>query len=300
MPKSLVPSKTGGIIMALFDENIQFHLKIKKGDIGRYVILPGDPKRAGEIAKYLDNAEKISQNREYTVYTGFLNGEKVSVCSTGIGGPSAAIAAEELIKCGADALLRVGTSGGINTKVRGGDLVIATSAVRAEGTSKEYLPEGYPAAASYEVVHALHKSASVLLRNLDSSYHIGVVQSKDSFYGETNPETMPVEDMLTQKWSAYVRCGCLASEMECASIFSVATVRNVRAGAVLTAIWNVERTNNGLDDSVCLSSENAIKCAIGAIKILIERDRQKLEGAKISGASIEGAKIESAKIEGGK
>lgn len=262
--------------MSILNDELQFHLKIKSGDVGKYVILPGDPGRVCEIAKYLDNAKQISQNREYNIYTGYLNGQKVSVCSTGIGGPSAAIAVEELIKCGADTFLRIGTSGGIDLSVSGGDLVIASAAVRAEGTSMEYLPKGYPAVADFDVVSSLYESAKKLSTDKEgNSYHVGVVQSKDSFYGETNPETMPVSDDLKRKWEGYVRCGCLTSEMECASIFSVAIARRARAGAVLTAIWNVERTKAGLDDSVCMSSERAIKCVIGAIKILIEKDNKK-------------------------
>ncbi|MDE7193600.1 MAG: uridine phosphorylase, partial [Oscillospiraceae bacterium] len=122
---------------SIISSDIRFHLKIRNGDVGRYVILPGDPGRVPLIAKYLDNAEQIACNREYNVYTGFLDGVKVSVCSTGIGGPSAAIAMEELIESGADTFIRVGTSGGINLKVVGGDLLGASAAVRSEGTSHE-------------------------------------------------------------------------------------------------------------------------------------------------------------------
>ncbi len=252
---------------------LEFHLKIKKGDVGRYVILCGDPGRVPKIAAYLENAEKIAENREYTIYTGYLCGERVSVASTGIGGPSAAICVEELIHCGSDTFIRVGTSGGIREDVIGGDLVIATSAVRAEGTSLEYLPEGYPAAADFSVVRALSDEAEELCdMSFGNSYHVGVVQSKDSFYGETNPETMPVSDMLLKKWEAYTRLGCLTSEMECAAIFSVALTRGVRAGAVLLSIWNVERTNKGLESPVNTDTDRAIRCAIGAIKRLIEKD----------------------------
>lgn len=260
--------------MSLLNTEKQFHIKTTENDIGGYVILPGDPGRVGEIAKYLEGSELISQNREYTVYTGTLLGEKVSVCSTGIGGPSAAIAVEELVKSGAHTLIRVGTSGGMDEKVLGGDLVVATAAVRCEGTTKEYLPEGYPAAANFSVVSALCESAGELSEDCDGKrFHVGVVQSKDSFYGETNPETMPVKNCLSENWSAYISCGCLASEMECAAVFGVSLVRKVRAGAVLTALWNVERSKTGEKNLMCESSERAIKCAILAIKKLIERDK---------------------------
>lgn len=250
----------------------EFHLQIKKGDIGEFVILCGDPARVPKIAAYFENAVKVSSNREYTIYTGALNGVKVSAASTGIGGPSAAICVEELVHCGAKVLIRVGTSGGIREDVVGGDLVIATSAVRAEGTSYEYLPEGYPAVADFDVVRALSDEAEVLCDgSLGNSYHIGVVQSKDSFYGETNPETMPVSDMLMGKWKAYVALGCLTSEMECAAIFSVAQTRGVKAGAVLLSIWNVERSKIGLESPVTTDTDRAIRCAVGAIKRLINK-----------------------------
>lgn len=259
--------------MSIVDTEFQFHLKIKKGDIGRYVILPGDPGRVPLIAEFLDNAKHVAQNREYNIYTGFLDGEAVSVCSTGIGGPSAAIAVEELIKCGADTFIRVGTSGGINLRVSGGDLLIALAAVRGEGTSREYIPSDYPAVADFEVVSALKAAAVPLSEDEDGKrFHIGVVQSKDSFYGEIDPDSMPVSAFLKERWAGYVKCGCLTSEMEASAIFSVAIARNVRAGAVLTALWNVERTNAGLPDKRCESSERAIKCAIGAIRELIKND----------------------------
>ena len=146
----------------LIDENIRFHLKIKNGDVGRYVILPGDPGRVPLIAQRLENAVQIAQNREYNVYTGELCGVKVSVCSTGIGGPSAAIAVEELIDSGADTFIRVGTSGGVDLSVFGGDLIIAEAAIRAEGTSYEYIPNGYPAVTDFTVTSALAEAAGKL------------------------------------------------------------------------------------------------------------------------------------------
>ena len=117
-----------------------YHIQVGKGEVGRYVILPGDPKRCRLIAEYFENPQLIADNREYVTYTGSLDGEKVSVTSTGIGGPSAAIAMEELAQCGADTFLRVGTSGGMDLQVKSGDLVVANGAIRMEGTSREYAP----------------------------------------------------------------------------------------------------------------------------------------------------------------
>lgn len=257
----------------------RFHLKIKDGDVGRYVILPGDPGRVPLIAEKLENAVQTAQNREYNIYTGFLSGTKVSVCSTGIGGPSAAIAVEELIDSGADTFIRVGTSGGIELSVFGGDLIIAEAAIRAEGTSYEYLPQGYPAVADFAVTSALAAAAEKLSGTEQGTrFHVGVVHSKDSFYGETNPERSAVCGDITSRWDSYVKCGCLTSEMECAAIYSVCTVRStvekkIRCGGVLTALWNAERSKKNLPDTVCSSSERAIQCAIDAIKILIEQDK---------------------------
>lgn len=262
--------------MGLIDKDICFHLRVTSEQVGKYVILPGDPGRVPKIAEYLDNAEQMAYNREYNTYTGTLLGEKVSVVSTGIGGPSAAIAMEELIRCGAHTFIRIGTSGGIDIKVCGGDLIVASGAVRGDGTSKEYIPEDYPAVPDFDVLCALKDSAEALSTDeIGNQYHVGVIQSKDSFYGEIEPEKMPVAEYLKNRWEAYVRCGCLTSEMEAATLFSVAIARHVRAGAVFTALWNVERTKAGLPDKVCESSERAIKCAVGAIKLLIERDRKK-------------------------
>ena len=259
--------------MSLLDTEKQFHLNVSAGEVGRYVILPGDPGRVARIAQHLEEAGPVASNREYTTYTGRLCGEPVSVVSTGIGGPSAAIALEELVKCGAHTFIRVGTSGGMDTKVVGGDLIVAAAAVRAEGTSREYLPPGYPAVANFEVVSALAEAAVALSEDADGRRcHVGVVQSKDSFYGETNPETMPVREMLDEHWQGYLRCGCLTSEMECAALFSVGLARGVRVGAVLTALWNVERFNAGLPDPVCHDSARAIQCAVEAIRKLIAAD----------------------------
>ena len=254
----------------------QFHLQVTADQVGKYVILPGDPGRVPKIAAYLEQAEQIAYNREYNTYTGILNGEKVSVVSTGIGGPSAAIAVEELIKCGAHTFIRIGTSGGIDLSVVGGDLLIASAAVRAEGTSKEYLPPDYPAAADFTVLKALDEAAAELSEDADGKrYHVGVIQSKDSFYGETEPESMPVAGELLSRWEGYVRCGCLTSEMETAAIYSVAIARHVRAGAVLTALWNVERSKAKLSDPLCMDSTRAIRCAVNAIAKLIEADRKR-------------------------
>ena len=249
----------------------QFHIHCQEGDVGRYCILPGDPGRCGDIAAYFDNPVLISQNREYTVYTGTLLGEKVSVCSTGIGGPSASIAMEELHNIGADTFIRVGTCGGIDLKVQSGDIVIASGAIRYEHTSREYAPIEYPAVPDFEVLTALADAS----RQLQKRYHVGVVQCKDAFYGQHSPEKMPVSYELINKWEAWKRMGCLASEMESAALFIAGAFRRVRVGSVFLALANQEREKAGLDNPVVHEMEPAIEVAVLAIRKLIREDKAK-------------------------
>jgi len=247
----------------------QYHIQVGGGEIGRYVLVPGDPKRCIKIAQYLDQAELIADSREYVTYTGLLDGERVSVTSTGIGGPSAAIALEELVQAGADTFLRVGTCGGMQPEVQSGDLVIAAGAVRMEGTSREYAPLEYPAVASLDAVNALVSAAKAL----NKPYHTGVVQCKDSFYGQHSPQDKPVSYELMQKWEAWKRMGCLASEMESAALFIVAASLRVRIGTCLLAIANQERERLGLDNPVVHDTDGAIRTGIEAMRLLIQGDR---------------------------
>ena len=253
------------------EHELQFHIRCKHGDVGRYVILPGDPGRCEKIAAYFDDARFVTSNREYTIYTGSLLGEKVSVCSTGIGGPSAVIAMEELAAIGADAFIRIGTCGGIDLRVQSDDVVIATAAVRQEGTSLHYAPIEYPAVANYDVVNALVQSA----KELEKPWHAGVVQAKDSFYGQHSPSRMPVSYELQNKWEAWKRLHVLASEMESAALFVCAAALDVRCGACFHVIWNQEREAAGMDQKESHDLEAAIKVAVEGIKRLIMDDREK-------------------------
>lgn len=249
---------------------IQYHLHIKDGDVGRYVILPGDPKRVPLIANYLDDAHLVADSREYVTYTGTLDGEKVSVTSTGIGGPSASIAMEELYKCGSDTFIRMGTCGGIALDVMGGDVVIATAAVRMEGTSREYAPIEFPAVASFEVVQALVDAG----RQLKKRSHTGVVQCKDSFYGQHDPAIMPVSYELINKWEAWKRLGVLASEMESAALFVVAARLGARCGSAFFVVGNQEREILGLENPKLHDTEDAIRLTVQGLRNLIARDRE--------------------------
>ena len=251
------------------DPSKQYHIQVGKGEVGRYVILPGDPKRCEKIAKYFDNPKLIADNREYITYTGTLDGVPVSVTSTGIGGPSASIAMEELVNCGADTFIRVGTSGGMQPEVKSGDLVIATSAIRMEGTSREYAPIEFPAVANLEVTNALVSAA----KGLGVNYHTGVVQCKDAFYGQHAPERMPVSYELLAKWEAWKRLGCLASEMESAALFVAASTLHVRAGSVFLVVANQEREKLGLENPVVHDTDLAIRAGVEAIRALIRSEQ---------------------------
>ena len=234
------------------------------------MILPGDPGRCEKIAQYLDHPVKIAENREFVTYTGELCGEKVSVTSTGIGGPSAAIAMEELYRCGADTFVRIGTCGGMQLEVKSGDIVVATGAIRMEGTSKEYAPIEFPAVANLEVINALVEGA----KKEGCEFHTGVVQCKDAFYGQHEPETKPVSYELVNKWEAWKRLGCLASEMESAALFVVASYLKVRVGSCFLVMANQEREKLGLENPVVHDTDKAIHVALQAIRQLIRADYQ--------------------------
>ncbi len=249
-----------------------YHIGITSGHGAKYAILPGDPGRVEKIAKYLDNPKFLAQNREYTSYIGEISGEKVIVMSTGMGGPSAAIGVEELYKSGVETFVRIGTCGGMQTDIVAGDLIIATGAIRMEGTTKEYVPVEFPAVADLKVTNALVKAAE----NLNYKHFEGVVQSKDSFYGQHNPDRMPQSAELNAKWNAWIKAGCLASEMETAALFVVSSCLRARAGAVLLCVWNQEREKAGLSNKEVLDTESAIKTSVEAVKLLIEKDKTKV------------------------
>lgn len=244
------------------NENLNgFHIKCTN-ELGNYCILTGDPKRVELFASKLQNPIKNGENREFITYTGFYKNKKITISSTGIGGPSAAIAMEELISLGVTHFIRVGTCGGIDQKVKGGDAVIAMSAVRQEGLTREYAPLAYPATADFEITKALSDS----VKNLNLTAHVGVVQSKDSFYSQHSPNSMPVSTMLNNDWQAYKKLGVLASEMEIAALFVVAATRNVKCGAILNVLWNQELSEETFEPKGNI--QQVFECALNAFSIL--------------------------------
>ena len=247
-------------------EGIQYHIKVKRGDVGRYVLLPGDPGRCESIAAYLDDSQFISFNREHKIYTGRLEGEMVSVVSTGMGCPSTAIAVEELIKIGADTFIRVGTSGAMQPNINVGDIAIISGAIRDEGTSSQYLPIEYPAIADISVTNALVEASN----KLGYTYHVGVSHTKDSFYAEVEPDRMPMAGYLHQRWNAWVAGGAICSEMEASALFILSSIYRKRAGAVTLIIGSDIKTLKKKHDP-----DGMIRAAIEAIRILIFEDRNK-------------------------
>jgi len=252
----------------LLDDNLQYHVQLKKGDVSDFVIMPGDPGRVEFIAEHFDSATLVADNREYKTMTGKYKGRSVSVTSTGIGCPSTAIAVEELANVGAKTFVRLGTSGAMQEYTRIGEKVIATGAVRFEGTSVQYMPIEFPAVASHDMVSSLINSA----KNANLSYHVGIVQSKDSFYGQHNPEGMPIAAELLQKWDAWVKGGVLCSEMEAATLFVVGSYRKVRTGAVLLVAGDQARQES-------LSKEDYKENMTESINMILESSLEIEEGS---------------------
>ncbi|WP_414637063.1 nucleoside phosphorylase [Acetobacterium sp.] len=247
------------------------HIQCQESDIGKYVLLPGDPGRVSEIAKGLNNSRLVASNREYVTYTGTLEGVKVSVTSTGIGGPSAAIAMEELVKLGAHTFIRVGTCGGIDSSLEPGSLIIATGAIRKEGTTTEYIPLEFPAVGNFELLNTLNSAA----HKLNYKSYLGIVESKDSYYGQHEPDLMPNAAILKQKWEAWKAGGALASEMETAALYIVSTIRRVRCASILLLIRNREKENRENTPPVtCDNNTHLLETAIEGMREIILIDEK--------------------------
>ncbi len=253
---------------------VQYHVHLRPEDIGKYVLMPGDPGRCELIASYFDQPRFIASNREYTTYTGTLLGEPVSVTSTGIGCPSTAIAVEELIKLGAHTFIRVGTAGGVQEDDYNGDLAIVSGAIRDEGTTSQYLPIEYPAIANLDVVVALRSAA---IRS-GLPYHVGVSHSKDSFYGEIEPDRMPISGHLLSRWKAWKHGGAICSEMESSALFIIAGIHRKRAGSAVLIIGDPTKKFETPEEKArfdeLMDINRLIRVGVEAMKLLIEQDRQ--------------------------
>ncbi|MCS7253242.1 MAG: uridine phosphorylase [Armatimonadota bacterium] len=256
--------------MAVFAGDRVYHVRCRKGEVGKYVLMPGDPKRCELIARYFEDPVKVAEHREYVTFTGMLDGVTVSVTSTGIGCPSTAIAVEELSTLGCDTFIRVGTSGAMQAHILPGDIIIGTAAIRDEGTTLHYMPVEFPAVADITVTQSLIEGA----KRCGVRYHVGIVHSKDSFYGEVEPSRMPVHSRLTQRWEAWVKGGAVASEMEAAALFVVSSILGARAGCVLLAAANVEHARQTGKFTIIEDVSMLIKVAIEGLRTLIAWDRE--------------------------
>lgn len=245
--------------------DVMYHIGLCREQLegAEYAILPGDPGRTPKIAAMLERPQPLGQNREYNSFLGRIAEKPVVVCSTGIGGPSAAICVEELYQLGVRNFVRVGTCGGMQLDVQAGDIVIATGAIRMEGTSREYLPVEFPAVADFALCTKLYAAA----QKYGYRCHTGVVQCKDSFYGQHSPARMPVSYELQQKWEAWKRGGCLASEMESAALYTVCAALGARAATVLLTVWNQEREAARLDQQETHDTERAIRVAVEGLRL---------------------------------
>lgn len=248
------------------------HIGICPGDVGRYVFLPGSPERTEKIAQYFENPKEIAYNREYRTWTGTLDGVPVAVTSTGIGGPSTAIAVEELFQCGVDTMMRVGSCASVSPKVCIGDIVVPIGAVRMEGVGNHYLPLEYPAVANFQMMKALEAAAQELQMPIDT----GVTITKASFYSQTTPETKPVAQELLYRWDAYVKGGATNTSMECAPLFLIASTLGIRAASVMVSATNCK----AYDDSsrsvpLCDLEDRVIRVAIEGMRKIIHQDQQK-------------------------
>ncbi len=247
---------------------LQYHIRVRPGEVARYVLLPGDPERATLIAGLWDESRLVAEHREYRTYTGVYQGVRISVTSTGIGSPSTAIALEELLRVGADTFIRVGTMGAIQPEIEPGDLVIGVAAVRMEGTSMQYAPPGYPAAASHEVVMSLIEA----VEELGYRYHVGVIASTDSFYvGQGRPG---FKGFMTHMHSTIIpdlsALGVLGFEMEASALFTISRIYGARAGCICAAVANRITDDFVVDAGV----REASRAASEAVRILSSWDME--------------------------
>jgi len=210
------------------------------GDVEGYVVLTGEPERVPKIGAELSDAKEILKYREYTVYRGSLDGTPVSVASTGIGGPSAAIIVEEMANLGAHTFVRIGTSGGLAEGLEKGDFVVATGAVRLDGTSRSYAWPEYPALANYDIVASLVEGARKLGKKVD----VGICMSVDGFYSENkvlvDGKVAPMSrsgympSFTVDRLADAKMMGVKNIEMENGAIFTLCSLLGLRAGAICT------------------------------------------------------------------
>jgi len=253
----------------------QYHIQCAKGEVARYCLLPGDPKRVKKIADMWDSGHLVADYREHVTYTGKIGELDISACSTGAGGGSTASTLEDLAEIGCDTLIRVGTCGAIQDYIRPGELIICSGAVRKEGTSDGYVTNSYPAAADYEVTLALVEAAE----RLGYKYHVGIGYTAASFFcGQGRPgykgySQSFMKDLIPDMQAA----GVLNFEMEAATVFTISSLYKIRAGAIFTVVANRVDNSFKYDGS---SVENNIEVANLAMEILWDWEKKKKASGK--------------------
>jgi len=245
----------------------KYHVGLAKGDVGEYVLVPGDPFRTPMVAKHLDGAREVAFSREYRTFTGSVDGVPVSTMSTGMGGPSVAIGVEELAELGVHTFVRVGTCGAAQPEIKMGDLVIAIGAVRSEGTPDGYVPKEYPAIASLDVTNALVEAATAA----GVPYHVGVIRSVDALYSDLVPDRMPRPHHLHEELAMWSRAGILSNDMETSTLFVVSRLRKLRAGTINLCVDELGAGEiHHLDPSYM---DRMLGVAVDAIRRLIAKDK---------------------------
>lgn len=247
--------------------NLVYHLQATSDEIGEYVFLAGDPGRIPVIAEFFDDAHQVSSSRGFNIYSGFLEGAPVSAVSTGIGGPSTAIALEELIALGAHTFLRIGTCGSLQPHVKHGDAVISMAAIRDEGTTQQYVPIEYPAVANVELVSQLIAAS----QEAGITFHAGITHCKDSFFSEI-PEYTAHPSLTELRWATWQRAQAVATEMEAAVLFILSSLRSCRAAALLSVVGS---TMEGEPITDTGGVQKVVEIGIEAMRRMIQHDKQK-------------------------
>ena len=249
----------------------KYHVGLAKGEVGEYVLVPGDPGRTPMIAAHLEGAREVAFSREYRTFTGSVGGVPVSTISSGMGGPAVAIMVEELSELGVHTFLRVGTCGAAQPEVKMGDLLIALGSVRTEGTPNGYVPTEYPAVASIDMVNAVVAAAKAS----GARHHVGIIRSVDALYSDLVPDSMP-RPHLRDELEMWSRAGVLGNDMESSTLFVVARIRKLRACTINLCVDELGAGEiHHLDPSYM---DRMLKVAVDAIRLLIEQDARAAKG----------------------
>lgn len=248
--------------------NLQPHIRCTEEDAALYAILPGDPQRVDRIKEYLTDAKDIAFNREHKSVSGYYKGVKVMAVSTGMGGPSTAIAIEELAHIGVKAMIRIGSCGALREGIRLGDLVIVNGAVRDDGASKSYVDSIFPAIPDTELLFDVIEAA----KEQGFPYHVGIGRSHDALYAEAKGD-------LNELWGSR---GVLGSDMETATLFVVGGLRGVKTASILNNVvevkGNLKDEINSYVDGASAVAEGEKREILTALEAMVALDRKRQNG----------------------